>query len=93
MAGHFNYYTIPPITGMIAKATHTRVNKVHSFDLIIIWVNSDLELCMGLYHSDFELTPWEEDRLNECITKGELSVGAPWVIDSSSISLICGSLD
>ena len=94
------YETILPINGIIVKATHTRVRNnnsssfQHTFDLVLTWVNRDLELCMGLDHSSFSLLePWEEETLNKCIAKGELSVGAPWVVDPEDITLICGSFD
>lgn len=94
MAGHWNYGVIPPIKGMIAKATHTKVGNVHTLDLVLTWVNSDLELCMGLAHSSFSLLePWEEETLNKCIAKGELLAGAPWIVDPEDTSLICGSFD
>lgn len=94
MAGHWNYRIIPPIKGMIAKATHTKVGNVHTLDLVVTWVNKDLELCMGLVHSSFSLPEQrEEELLNEAITKGELLAGAPWIVDPEDISLICGSFD
>ena len=88
------YETILPINGIIVKATHTKVDNVHALDVVMTWVNKDLELCMGLDHSTFNLPEqWEEELLNECITKGELLAGAPWMVDPEDISLICGSFD
>lgn len=90
------YETILPINGIIVKATHAKVDNVHTLDLVMTWVNRDLELCMGLYASTFEVYDQsDEDLITESINKGELAVGASFFVDSDSenLTLICGSFD
>ena len=88
------YETILPINGIIVKATHAKVGRTHSLNAVLTWVNRELELCMGLYASTFEVYDQsDEDLITESINKGELAVGAPWIVDPEDISLICGSFD
>ena len=91
-----NYETILPINGIIVKATHTRVGTTHSLNAVITWVNRELELCMGLYESTFEIYDQkEEDLITEDINNGALTVGASLFVDSDSenLTLICGNFD
>lgn len=90
------YETILPINGIIVKATHTKVGRTHSLNAVLTWVNRELELCMGLYASTFEVYDQEdEDLITGAMNKGAIAVGAIFPIDSDSenLTLICGSFD
>jgi hypothetical protein len=90
------YETILPINGIIVKATYTRVGRTHSLNAMLTWVNRELELCMGLYASTFEVYDQEdEDVITEAIYNGAIAVGATFPIyaDSENLTLVCGSFD
>lgn len=90
------YETILPINGIIVKATHAKVGRTHSLNAVLTWVNRELELCMGLYASTFEVYDQsDEDLITESINKWELAVGESFFVDSDSenLTLICGSFD
>ena len=90
------YETILPINGIIVKATYTKVGRTHSLNAMLTWVNRELELCMGLYASTFEIFDQSDEKLIAAtINKGALAVGALFLVDpnSENLTLICGNFD